>query len=211
MLDRRTIIAAWACFMGMHVVRSATRTALARETAVPVYHVDLDELVKAFPRPADSSSLPPLLDRFGKWMAGKPWRSIGAFDLAVQWSDIHFAGGEFHYDQFALFMRMPDGSSVGYWLADRDLAHARLTEAEALKPHLATLRDEAATKAPGVGLWHRATLMVYKDNLELMTDYLFEPDFRSDRPSAADFKADQTRAPRAVRRVSPWLAMILAP
>jgi hypothetical protein len=85
-----------------------------------------------------------------------------------------------------------------------------LPEAEHIKLHLGALRDEAVTKADGLGLWHRATLTVYKDQLWLMTDYLFEPNFRSDkRPPAQMFRADQTRAPRAPRRIPPWLADIL--
>ena len=85
-----------------------------------------------------------------------------------------------------------------------------LAEAERLRPHLAILRDEAATKMPGLGLWHRATLTVYQDNLWFVADYIFEPDFRSEKPMASEFKADQARAPREARRIPPWLAAILA-
>ena len=358
MLNRRKLMAACAFFIGIPVVRNGACPTLAQESVVATYQVDLEELLKAFPNRALSRSLPPLLARFGEWLSDKPWRSVGAFDLAVQWSDAHFLGGEFHFDEFALFMRMPDGSSVGYWLADRDIAHAPivwlgsegdfvslapnletllarialgdfndkgpgadfrysnedygqgaapdlrsvmqaflraqtgvqdlnslvrraappssdfaewiaksvethrvslqsnpamlamrsildkyrpvkaqpwegakitvtwvgdffdawlvsggpkvLAETDQLKPHLAALRDEAAKKAPGLGLWHRVTLMVYEDRLEIITDYLFEPDFRSARPPAQAFRADQSRAPRAARRIPPWLATILA-
>jgi hypothetical protein len=359
MLNRRRIMTACASLMAMRAVRKATWTTIAeaQEKKVTAYQVDLDELVKAFPNQADASSLPPLLRRFGGWMAGKPWRSIGAFDLAVRWSDLNLQGGEFYYDQFALFIKLPDGSSVGYWLAGGDLAQAPIVllgsegdyatlapnletllarialgdfankgpgadflywdegcgegvvpdlrgalqaflreqmgiqdlealartarpypsdftqwiaqavethgvqmqahsaiqamasilekyrpvnarpwegpvinvrwagayfdawigpgkatfvEAEGLKPHLAVLRDEAAMKMPGLGLWHRATLTVFEDNLWFMADYIYEPDFRSDKPSASDFEADHARSPRAVRRIPPWLATILA-
>ena len=356
MLNRRKIIAAGASsFLGGHVASVGTRAAQAQVRAV-TYRVDLDDLAKAFPRRAGSGSLPPLLRRFGEWMAGRPWQSIGAFDLAVRWSDLNFPGGEFYYDQFALFIKLPDGSSVGYWLAGRELAQApivllgsegtnvtiapnletllarialgdfankgpgadflysdedygegvvpdlrgamqeflrrqtgiqdlaalarqsrpypsdftqwvakavethraqmlahpaiqamtpilekyrpvnarpwegplinlrwvgdyfdawsgpkkeALAEAERLKPQLATLRDEAAMKLPGLGLWHRATLRVFTDNLWFVADYVFEPDFRSEKPPASEFKADQARAPREARRISPWLAAIL--
>lgn len=356
MLSRRKIMAVCASLIGMCVSRKGAWAAEAGRT--PVYEVDLNELAKAFPGQPGAVSLPPLLRRFGEWMSGKPWRSIGAFDLDVRWSDDHFPGGEFYYDSFALFIKLPDGSSVGYWLAESDLAHApivvlgsegefatiapnletllarialgdfgekgptadflysdedygdgaapdlrgamqvflrketglqdlgvlarkakpaplnftqwvaayyethaaqmqahpaiqamtsllakyrpvkaqpwegvlinviwvgeyfdawamlggpkSLAEAEALKPHLAILRDEAAAKKPGLGLWHRATLMVYADHLQFSAAYLFEPEFRSDRPPAAAFKADQARAPRESRRIPPWLAAILA-
>lgn len=49
-------------------------------------------------------------------MADKPWRSVGMFDISPEWTDSHFAGAEHHYAQFALFIRLPDGSSAGYWL-----------------------------------------------------------------------------------------------
>jgi hypothetical protein len=357
MISRRKIMAACASFIGLHVLQRRAWAAEAQGRAAATYQVDLGELIKAFPSEAGSPALPTLLSRFGEWMAGKPWRSIGAFDLAVEWSDGHIRGGEFYYDQFALFIRLPDGSSVGYWLDGRDLAEApivllgsegdfvtlaadlearlarialgyfsrkgpaadflysdvdygegvvpdlrgamqaflreqtgtgdldslarktlpnptgftewvaksvaayearmqahpailamtsilgkyrpvngqpwegtpinvrwvdtdfeawvmprgeTLAEAEQLRPYLAALRDEAAMTKAGLGLWHRATLMVYTDRLELLTDYLFEPDFRSEKPSANAFKADQARAPRAPRRVPPWLAAILA-
>jgi hypothetical protein len=356
MVSRRKIVAACASLIGMCVFRKGAWAAEAGRT--PVYEVDLNELAKAFPGQPGAVSLPPLFRRFGEWMSGKPWRSIGAFDLDVRWSDDHFPGGEFYYDSFALFIKLPDGSSVGYWLAESDLAHApivvlgsegefatiapnletllarialgdfgekgptadflhsdedygdgaapdlrdemqaflrketgvqdlgvlvrkakpaplnftqwvaayyethaaqmqahpaiqamtsllakyrpvkaqpwegvlinviwvgeyfdawamlggpkSLAEAEALKPHLAILRDEAAAKKAGLGLWHRATLMVYADHLQFSAAYLFEPEFRSDRPPAAAFKADQARAPRESRRIPPWLAAILA-
>jgi hypothetical protein len=68
------------------------------------------------------------------------------------------------------------------------------------------LREEAAPRYLAFGLWHRATLRVYKDQLWLVADYLFEPGFQRDRPPAEAFRAD----PRAARRIPPWLAAILA-
>src|SRR5258708_5667306 len=124
MFNRRMILGACASFMGMHLLGKGASIARAQERAVAAYDVDLEELVKAFPAEGGSPSLPTLLARFGGWMAGKPWRSIGAFDLTVEWSDAHFPGAEIHYDEFALFIRLPDGSAVGYWLAGRHLADA---------------------------------------------------------------------------------------
>ena len=99
------------------------------------------------------------------------------------------------------------GALFEAWVAP---AGPSLAEAEQLKVHLATLRDEAAAKVPGLGLWHRATLTVDKEQLTFMADYLYEPEFRSAKPSANDFRADQARAPRAARRIPDWLATILS-
>jgi hypothetical protein len=357
-LSRRSIVTGLASFAALPLLGRDARTAQAAEQAMPIYRVDLNELVKAFPGQSARASLPPLLSHLGAWMAGKPWRSIGAFDLALQWSDTGFVGGELHYDDFALFIRLPDGSAAGYWLIGRDpadspivllgsegdhamlapdlatliariavgdfdddraasdfrysgedygqgvapdlrgdlqaflraqtgigdlgalvhkarpypadfpkwvakraeayaaemLAHPAmramasildkyrpvnaqpwqttainlrwagphfdawltldatepLAEADQLEPHLATLRDEASAKKSGLGLWHRAMLMVYADHVWLSPDYIYEPDFRTGRPPAEAFKADQARAPREPRRIPPWLAAILA-
>jgi len=143
MVSRRKIVAACASLIGMCVFRKGAWAAEAGRT--PVYEVDLNELAKAFPGQPGAVSLPPLLRRFGEWMSGKPWRSIGAFDLDVRWSDDHFPGGEFYYDSFALFIKLPDGSSVGYWLAESDLAHAPIVvlgsegEFATIAPNLETL------------------------------------------------------------------------
>ena len=124
MFSRRDVLAACASIVGMRALGEASWAAKAQERAVAVYQVDIEELGQAFPGGSDMSRLPRLLVRFGEWLAGKPWRSVGGFDLDVRWSDLGFAGGEFFYDQFALFIKLADGSSVGYWLADRDLARA---------------------------------------------------------------------------------------
>ncbi len=42
------------------------------------------------------------------------------FDLAPGWPDYYFPGSEAFFDDFALFMQMPDGSSAGYWLYERN-------------------------------------------------------------------------------------------
>src|SRR5262245_2474054 len=94
-LDRRRFLAAGTLLVGAHLVGAAMCAASAEEKIVPVYQVDLDELVKAFPsNGSNPTSLPPLLRHFGEWLAGKPWRSVGAFDLGVEWSDSHLQGGE---------------------------------------------------------------------------------------------------------------------
>jgi len=137
------MLAAGASLVAMSVAGGRARAAEAQEQAV--YQVDLDELVKAFPGQVRPASLPPLLARFGGWLAGKPWRSVGAFDLTVEWSDAGFPGGELFYDRFALFIRLPDGSPAGYWLAGRDPAEAPIVllgsegDSVRLAPNLDTL------------------------------------------------------------------------
>ncbi len=86
-----------------------------------ICRVDLDELANAFPDRARSpeDSIPPLLKTFGTWLNGEPWELVGAFDLSVKWSDYYFPGGEHFYDDFALFIRFPEGSAAGFWLPDQ--------------------------------------------------------------------------------------------
>ena len=127
MLSRRKIMA--ACASLSRDARPSQRrewTAKAEEKA-PVYQVDLSELVKAFPGQPGSVSLPPLLRRFGEWMSGKPWRSIGAFDLSVQWSDNHFPGGEIFTVRFRPFrpVHTAAGRFLGRLLACRPRSRAR--------------------------------------------------------------------------------------
>jgi hypothetical protein len=356
MLNRREFMATCASLAALPFPPGAIAAAKAQEKSV-TYQVNFDELAKAFPGSGGASALPPLLHHFGEWMRGKPWQSIGAFDLSPEWSDARFPAGELFYDKFALFIRLPTGSAVGYWLAGNDLsdapivllgsegeyqtlapnletllarialgdftgegaaadfnhsdedygegvapdlrddlqallrqqtgvrdlaalvrkakpapmnftdwiaktsearyAHMRahpamlainailekyrpvngqswegsafdvtwagphfdiwakpagqatLPEAEQLKPHLAVLREEAAMQTPGLGLWHHAILTAYKDQADIVADYLFEPPFHLANPPADAFKSDQAKSPVAPRRIPPWLATIL--
>lgn len=110
-----------------------------------IYSVDLDGLAKAFPERALTGGLPASLRRFGTWLQGRPWGAVGTFDLSARWSDAYFPGAEAHYDAFALFIRLPDGSSAGYWLAGDDPARAPIVllgsegERAVLAPDLETL------------------------------------------------------------------------
>lgn len=85
-----------------------------------------------------------------------------------------------------------------------------LAEAELLRPHLAALRDGAAKRTPGLGLWNHAPLMVYADMIEFRPYYDHQPEFVTRQPSADAYKADQIRLPREARRIPPWLAKMLA-
>jgi hypothetical protein len=84
-----------------------------------------------------------------------------------------------------------------------------LEVAESLKPHLSALREEAAAKKPGLGLWHSATLLISWQTVRFLPLYNVAPQFRRVQPSAAAFVADHERCPREARRIPNWLAKIL--
>lgn len=77
------------------------------------YHIDLASVVRAFPPGTDAPRL--LLD-FAAWLKVPPWGSVGCFSLAGQFSDLApiYDGGPLRGD-FALFLRLPEGSVVGAW------------------------------------------------------------------------------------------------
>ncbi len=79
----------------------------------PPYHVDLDGIRRAFP---PGTEPPPLLLDFAAWLAGRPWGSVGCFDLVGQFSDdAPILDGSLLRNDFALFLRLPEGSVVGAW------------------------------------------------------------------------------------------------
>ena len=77
------------------------------------YLVDVDAIRRAFP---PGTEPPTLLMDFAGWLAARPWGSVGRFDLDGRFSDHApiFDGSPLRA-KFALFMRLPDGSLVGYW------------------------------------------------------------------------------------------------
>jgi hypothetical protein len=77
------------------------------------YPVDVDSVRKAFPPGMEA---PPLLLDFAGWLKGRPWGSVGCFSLQGQFADAAplFDSSPLR-DRFALFMRLPDGSTVGAW------------------------------------------------------------------------------------------------
>jgi hypothetical protein len=78
----------------------------------PSYNIDLEGVRRAFPPGIEA---PPLLLDFATWLAGRPWGSVGCFDLVGQFSDHAFWDGSPLRSQFGLFMRLPTGSAVGTW------------------------------------------------------------------------------------------------
>jgi hypothetical protein len=80
----------------------------------PSYRIDLDSIRRAFP---PGTEAPPLLIDFARWLEGRPWGSVGCFDLVGQFSDnAPIVDGSPLRRDFALFMRLPEGSVVGAWL-----------------------------------------------------------------------------------------------
>jgi hypothetical protein len=89
----------------------------------PPYHIDLDSVSRAFP---PGTEPPPLLLDFAAWLTGRPWGSVGCFDLIGQFSDdAPILDGSLLRNDFALFLRLPEGSVVGTWYgAGPDAANA---------------------------------------------------------------------------------------
>ncbi|GLR91800.1 hypothetical protein [Bradyrhizobium iriomotense] len=82
----------------------------------PSYRIDVDSIRRAFPPGTEAS---PLLLDFAGWLEGRPWGSVGCFDLRGQFADTAplFDSSPLR-DKFALFMRLPDGSAVGAWYGE---------------------------------------------------------------------------------------------
>lgn len=79
------------------------------------YHIDLDSIRRAFPPGLEP---PTLLIDFARWLEGRVWGTVACFDLVGQFVDSApiFSGSPLRND-FALFIRLPEGSAVGYWYA----------------------------------------------------------------------------------------------
>ncbi len=77
------------------------------------YRIDLDSVRKAFPLWLEA---PPLLVDFAGWLEGRAWGGVGCFDLVGQFSEnAPLFDSSLLRNEFALFMRLPDGSAVGTW------------------------------------------------------------------------------------------------
>lgn len=89
----------------------------------PPYRIDLDSIRRVFP---PGTEPPPLLLDFAAWLTGRPWGSVGCFGLVGQFSDdAPILDGSLLRNDFALFMRLPEGSVVGTWYgAGPDAANA---------------------------------------------------------------------------------------
>jgi hypothetical protein len=77
------------------------------------YRFDWDGITRSFP---PGTQPPALLQEFGAWLDGRPWGSLGTFDLSgsfAEWAPI--VDGSGLRKRFALFLHLPDGSVGGFW------------------------------------------------------------------------------------------------
>ena len=115
------------------------------------YHIDLDSIRRAFPPGTEPPTL--LLD-FAAWLRGRPWGCVGCFDLVGQFSDsAPIVDGSLLRSDFALFLRLPEGSVVGTWYgAGPEPAHAPIVvlgsegQTEILAPSLEGLLAKIALR-----------------------------------------------------------------
>jgi hypothetical protein len=77
------------------------------------YSIDLNSIRRAFPPGTEAPAL--LLD-FARWLEGRPWGSVGCYELVGQFSDTApIVDGSPLRKEFALFLHLPEGSTVGAW------------------------------------------------------------------------------------------------
>jgi len=77
------------------------------------YHIDVDSVRRAFPLHTEAPAL--LLD-FARWLEGRPWGTVGCFDLVGQFAEeAPIVDGSPLRNRFALFFHLPEGSAVGAW------------------------------------------------------------------------------------------------
>jgi hypothetical protein len=76
------------------------------------YRIEINSIRRAFPANLDA---PPLLIDFANWLEGRPWGSVGCFDLVGNFSDQAFWDGS---PCRSHFLRLPTGSFAGAWYPD---------------------------------------------------------------------------------------------
>lgn len=79
----------------------------------PIYPIDINSIRRAFPPGTDA---PPLLLDFAAWLEGRPWGSVGCFELVGRFAETApIVDGSSLRQNFALFARLSEGSVVGAW------------------------------------------------------------------------------------------------
>lgn len=77
------------------------------------YLVDWQTIRRAFPPGIEP---PALLGRFAEWLDGRPWGSVGCFDLTGSFSDdAPIVDGSPLRREFGLFIHLADGGKAGFW------------------------------------------------------------------------------------------------
>jgi hypothetical protein len=77
------------------------------------YRIDIGSIGRAFPPGVEPPTL--LLD-FASWLEGRNWGTVGCFSLVGDFTDqAPIVDGGPLRKNFALFMRLPEGSVVGLW------------------------------------------------------------------------------------------------
>lgn len=77
------------------------------------YLIDLESIRRAIPHHLEAS---PLLLDFADWLHGRPWGTVGCFDLVGQFAEqAPIVDGSLLRNEFALFFHLPEGSAVGAW------------------------------------------------------------------------------------------------
>ena len=78
-----------------------------------LYPVDLANLQDAFP---PGREVPQLLKDFATWCSTREWGSVGCFSLVPEViENAPFTDGALLWWEFALFMWLGDGSTIGFW------------------------------------------------------------------------------------------------
>ncbi len=81
------------------------------------YTVNWESIVSAFP---PTQKPPNLLKDFSQWAQTKTWGSVGCFELGGCWVDkVPLAYDSYLLrNEFAFFMHLPEGSSIGFWIVE---------------------------------------------------------------------------------------------
>jgi hypothetical protein len=133
------------------------------------YRIDSDTTLKSsFPPDVKAPQL--LLD-FAAWLRGRPWGSIGAFSLkGGEIIGALLPSGATEDENFAMFIRMPDGGLAGLWFREsRDPMQAAFVHMDS--------EGGYAILAPNFALFlHRVSQSRFRDRDGSATEFLPQTD-----------------------------------
>lgn len=144
----------------------------------PKYSVDWESIVRAFP---PKQKPPSLLKDFSHWAKTKEWGSVGCFELGGTLIDQAPLAYDSYLlrDEFALFMHLPEGSWIGFWIVenskiqikDRQILPVVLVGSEG---QLEVLADsfESFLAQLALGLFETSDmdLMVHEDSVPILDE-----------------------------------------